>query len=398
MQARHEGEPLATRLSTTKTRQIADIARRHIDDGYVPGVVVLVAAADNVYAEAFGTLAFDGPPMQRDSLFRISSVTKPITAAGILALVNEDRLLLDSAVDDFLPELADRQVLRSVDGPIDDTVPADRPITTRDLLTFTFGFGFVVEMFLSKDPWPIVEATNALKLSTLGPPHPAEPPDPETWITGFGSLPLIAQPGERWLYNTGAQVLGVLAARVARAAFPDVLRERILGPLGMTDTAFWTNEADRFATAYVPTPAGLVVSDLPTGEWGYPPAFPDGAAGLISTADDLLAFARMLLRGGSPVMSSELARQMTTDQLTVEQKAFGGLLPNFFEGRSWAFGQSVLDDGSYGWDGGLGTSWLVDPRRDLVTIVLTQRMFESPEVPSIHREIQDTARAALDTG
>jgi CubicO group peptidase (beta-lactamase class C family) len=388
--------PLKRRLSVSGSRRIADIAQRHVDEEYVPGAVVLVAAGEEVYAEAFGKLAFDGAKAERDSLFRISSVTKPITAATILALASEGRLSLDGAVDDFLPELSDRQVLRSVDGPIDDTLPANRAITTRDLLTFTFGFGFVVEMFLSKDPWPIVEATNALKLSTLGPPHPQEPPDPETWITGFGSLPLLAQPGERWFYNTGAQVLGVLAARVAGTAFHEVLRQRVLEPLGMANTAFWTDQLDRFATAYIPTPAGLVVWDLPSGEWASPPAFPDGAAGLISTADDLLSFARTLLRGGAPVMSEELAMAMTTDQLTPEQKAFGGLLPNFFEGRSWAFGQSVLEDGSYGWDGGLGTSWLVDPATELVTIVLTQRMFESPETPSIHHEIQDAARAALE--
>ncbi|MGB9111273.1 MAG: serine hydrolase domain-containing protein [Acidimicrobiales bacterium] len=388
---------MPTRLSSAGTRRIADIAQRHVDEEYVPGLVVLVAAGDDVFAEAFGRLAFDGPKTERNSLFRIASVTKPITSAAVLALVSEGRLSLDAPVDDFLPELANRRVLRTVDGPIDETVPADRPITTRDLLTFTFGFGFFLEMFLSKDPWPIVEATTALKLSTLGPPHPEEPPDPETWIAGFGSLPLLAQPGERWFYNTGAQVLGVLAARVAAAPFPEVLRERVLEPLGMANTAFWTTEVDRFATAYVPTPSGLVVWDLPTGEWSRPPAFPDGAAGLVSTADDLHAFAEMLLRGGSPVMSLEYARGMTTDQLTAEQKAFGGLGPGFFDRRSWAFGQSVLDDGSYGWDGGLGTSWLVDPARELVMIVLTQRMFESSETPSIHREIQDAARGALET-
>ena len=386
------------RLSAAGTRRIAEIAQRYVDEEYVPGLVVLVGAGDDVFAEAFGTLAFDGPKAQRDSLFRISSVTKPITAAAILSLVSEGRLSLVAPVDDFLPELANRRVLRVVDGPIDDTMPAQRPITTRDLLTFTFGFGFFLEMFLSRERWPIVEATTALKLSTLGPPHPQEPPDPETWIGGFGSLPLLAQPGERWFYNTGAQVLGVLAARVAGATFPDVLRERVFEPLGMTNTAFWTDEYDRFATTYIPTPSGLVVSDLPTGEWGRPPAFPDGAAGLISTADDLLAFARMLLGGGAPMMSPELAQAMTTDQLSPEQKAFGGLLPNFFAERSWAFGQSVLNNGSYGWDGGLGTSWLVDPSRQLVTIVLTQRMFESPEMPSIHREIQDAAWAALKEG
>ena len=388
---------MPTRLSSAGTRHIADIAQRHVDEEYVPGLVVLVAAGDDVFAEAFGRLAFDGPKTERNSLFRIASVTKPITSAAVLALVSEGRLSLDAPVDDFLPELANRRVLRTVDGPIDETVPADRPITTRDLLTFTFGFGFFLEMFLSKDPWPIVEATTALKLSTLGPPHPEEPPDPETWIAGFGSLPLLAQPGERWFYNTGAQVLGVLAARVAAAPFPEVLRERVFEPLGMANTAFSTTEVDRFATAYVPTPSGLVVWDLPTGEWSRPPAFPDGAAGLVSTADDLHAFAEMLFRGGSPVMSLEYARgddDRPTDRRTKGIRRTG----------AWLFRQAFMGVRTVGARRrlvrlGRRPGHIVARRPgELVMIVLTQRMFESSETPSIHREIQEAKRAALEDG
>ena len=128
------------------------------------------------------------------------------------------------------------------------------------------------------------------------------PPDPDTWIAALGSLPLLAQPGERWMYNTGAQVLGVLAARAAGQPFNEVLATRIFEPLGMPDTGFWTADTRRFATAYQPTSDGLVVLDDPAGKWSRPPEFGDGAAGLVSTADDLLAFARMLLRGGAPVL------------------------------------------------------------------------------------------------
>jgi CubicO group peptidase (beta-lactamase class C family) len=174
-----------------------------------------------------------------------------------------------------------------------------------------------------------------------------------------------------------------------------VLATRIFQPLGMRDTGFWTADTQRLATAYQATPGGLVVLDEPSGKWSHPPEFGDGGAGLVSTADDLLAFAQMLLRGGAPVLPSDAVRAMTTDQLTAAQKAYGGLLPGFFDGRSWGFCQAVYDSGAFGWDGGLGTSWLEDPSRDLTIIVLTQRMFESPDPPQVHRDIQAAAYAAL---
>ncbi len=385
----------ATGLTAAARERLHAAAERHVGDDKVPGLVALAASGSDVHLEALGTLAIGGPPVARDSIFRIASTTKPITAAATLALVAEGLIGLDEPVDRLLPELAERRVLRRMDGPLDDTEPAARPITTRDLLTFTFGFGMVAEMFASPDPWPVVAAADELRLSTIGPPDPPVPPDPDTWIAALGRLPLLAQPGERWMYNTGAQVLGVLAARAARQPFGDVLRTRVFEPLGMRDTGFWAADTRRLATAYQPTPDGLVVVDGPDGKWSRPPAFPDGAAGLVSTADDLLAFARMLLRGGAPVLPPEAVRAMTTDQLTPAQKARGGLGPRFFDGRSWGFCQAVYDRGAYGWDGGLGTSWLVDPSRDLTVIVLTQRMFETPETPQVHRDIQAAAYAAL---
>jgi CubicO group peptidase (beta-lactamase class C family) len=367
----------------------------HVGDGRVPGLVALVASGEEAHAEVLGTLAVGGAPVARDSIFRIASTTKPITAAATLALVGEGLIGLDEPVDRLLPELAGRRVLRQMEGPLDDTVPAERAITVRDLLTFTFGFGMVGEMFASSQPWPVVAAAAELRLATIGPPDPLVPPDPDTWIAALGSLPLLAQPGERWMYNTGAQVLGVLAARAAGQPFSEVLATRIFEPLGMRGTGFWTADTHRLATAYQPGRGGLVVLDEPGGKWSRPPEFDDGAAGLVSTADDLLAFARMLLRGGTPILPPGAVRAMTSDQLTPAQKAQGGLLPGFFDGRSWGFCQAVYDSGAFGWDGGLGTTWLVDPSRDLTVIVLTQRMFESPEPPQVHRDIQAAAYAAL---
>jgi CubicO group peptidase (beta-lactamase class C family) len=180
-------------------------------------------------------------------------------------------------------------------------------------------------------------------------------------------------------------------------ALADVLRTRIFEPLGMRDTAFWAPDSRRLATAYMPTPSGLQVWDEPDGQWSRPPAFGDAAAGLVSTADDLLAFARMLIGGGAPVLSAAAVREMTSDQLTAEQKDRDAMA--FLDGRSWSFCQSVVTEGphagAYGWDGGLGVSWFVDPAHDLVVTVLTQRLFDGPSTPSVHRDLQAAAYSAL---
>jgi CubicO group peptidase (beta-lactamase class C family) len=370
-------------------------AEKHVGDTDIPGLVALVAVRDDVRVEALGSLSIGGPPVRRDSLFRIASTTKPITAAVTMVLVEEGLIGLDEPVDRLLPELGGARVLKRPDGPLDDTVPAERPITTRDLLTFTFGFGMASEMFSSPEPWPVVARSDELGLATLGAPDPAVQPDPDTWIAGLGSLPLLAQPGERWLYNTGASVLGVLVARASGEPFGDVLRTRLFEPLGMRDTAFWTSETDRLATGYVAKPDGLKSWDEPDGRWSRPPAFGDGAGGLVSTVDDLWAFARMLLAGGSPVLSAESVRAMSGDQLTDDQKARGGLGPNFFADKSWGFCQAVWDTGAFGWDGGFGTSWRVDPIHGLTVIVLTQRLWDTPDLPQVHRDIQAAVYAAL---
>ncbi len=367
-------------------------AEPHVGDVRVPGLVALVARGDDVWVEALGTLAIGGAPVERDSLFRIASTSKPITAAVTLAVIEEGLIGLDEPVDRLLPELADRRVLTRKNGPLDETVPARRAITTRDLLTFTFGFGMVNEMFGSGTVWPVVAATEELDLCTIGPGDPDRQPDPDAWIAGLGSLPLIAQPGERWLYNTGASVLGVLVARATGESFEDVLKSRLFEPLGMGSTAFWTPETDRLATAYRRAGSGdLVAWDEPDGAWSRPPAFADGACGIVSTVDDLLAFSRMLLAGGGSVLSEASVRAMCTDQLTDGQKSSGGLGQGFFDAKSWGFCQAVWECGAFGWDGGFGTSWRVDPARDLTVIVLTQRMFESSEPPPVHLDIHAAA-------
>jgi CubicO group peptidase (beta-lactamase class C family) len=384
-------------LSAAGLEHFGEVAARHVAPDKIPGLVALVARRDQVHVEALGSLAIGGAGVEADSLYRIASTTKVVTGVTAMSLVDEGLLGLDERIDKWLPELTERRVLARPDGPLSETVPATAPITVRQLMSFTFGFGMVLEMFMSPEPWPVVRAADELGLGTFGPPDPTAQPDADAWLANLGSLPLIAQPGERWMYNTGASVLGILVSRAAGAPLGDVMRERVLEPLGMRDTAFWTTETQRLATAYGLTPEGLAVWDAPDGKWSRPPAFCDGAAGLVSTVGDLLALGRMFLRAGEPVLSPAAAAEMTRDQLRPGQ--MDATTAAFLHGRSWGCCQSVVTDGprtgAFGWDGGLGTSFLVDPRRDLVVVVLTQRVWETATPPAVHDELQDAAYEAV---
>lgn len=381
--------------------RIDEIVEAAVEQGQAPGVVAAVAKGDETYVKAAGVMAVGGPPMRPDNLFRISSTTKPITAAVVLSLVEEGLLDLNGPVEELLPELADRRVLRRPDGPLADTVKAERPVTVRDLLTFTWGFGMQGAMFMSPDPWPIVTAVEERELASFGPPEPVTTPDPDTWMARLGELPLLAQPGERWLYSAGSQVLGVLAARAAGAPFEDVMRERVLAPLGMHDTAFHAKETKRLATAYENRDGQLTVSDPPDGQWSRPPRFPDGGGGLVSTAGDLLAFGRMLLRANpllknpvlnAPVLKTETVAEMTRDQLTAAQRANVWPGFSFLEDRGWGYGVSVTDWG-YTWEGGLGTAWSNVPAQHLTVVVLTQRAADETGMPAVCDEVLAAARA-----
>jgi CubicO group peptidase (beta-lactamase class C family) len=386
-------------LTAEGLERFSEIAAGLVATGEVPGVVAMAVRDGQMHTEALGSLSVGGPPVREDSIFRLGSMTKPLTAAATLALAAEGLLRLDEPVDRLLPELADRRVLRRMDGPLDDTVAAQRAITVRDLLTFTFGFGSTGEMLISPKRFPVVAAANALHLAAFGLPDPVGQPDPDTWIAGLSSLPLIAQPGEHWLYNTGAAVLGVLLARAAGQPLPEVLRTRIFEPLGMRDTGFWAGQPGRLATAYHRVgKAGLAVFDRQGRDWSKRPAFCDGAGGLVSTARDLLAFSRMLLCGGAPVLAAEAVAEMTQDQLTPEQKARVGLGKGFFDRRGWGYCMSVVtagaDAGACGLAGGFGTSWLVIPAVNLTVIVLTQRTFDAARLPQFHLDLQAAARSA----
>ena len=377
----------------TDGERLEEIVETAVARGDAPGVVAAVGRGDEGYVTAAGVMAAGGPPMRSDTLFRIASITKPVTAAVVLSLAEDGLLGLDEPVDRLLPELADRRVLRRPDGPLTDTIRAERAVTTRDLLTFTWGFGMQGAMFMAPEPWPIVSAVAERELSSFGRPNPDTTPEPDTFMARLGELPLLAQPGERWLYSAGSQVLGVLAARAAGAPFEDVMRERVLAPLGMDDTAFYANATSRLATAYERRDGKLTVSDPPDGQWSRPPRFPDGAAGLVSTAEDLLRFGRMLLLpGGNPVLTAGTVAEMTRDQLTPAQRARVWPGFSFLGDRGWGYGVSVTEWG-YSWEGGSGTAWANVPDQDLTVVVLTQRAVDETGLPAVCEQVR-TARSS----
>jgi CubicO group peptidase (beta-lactamase class C family) len=391
----------------TRHPRLRSLLQPYVERDEIPGLVAIVHRRGETLLEPIGTLAMDHEvPVRRDTIFRISSMTKPITAAATMLLLENGELRLDDPVDRWLPELADRRVLKHLDGPIEETVPVVRPITVRDLLSFRMGFGIPMVM---PGTYPIQRAADDLRLGQ-GPPTPSVPRPPDEWMTALGTLPLMYQPGERWMYSTGADVLGVLIARVSGRPFESFLREHLFGPLGMVDTGFSVpaSKVDRFATLYAPDAATgtLVVRDPARGgEWNRPPHFPSGAAGLVSTADDYLAFAKMLLAGGrhdgTLVLAPASVEAMTTDQLTPAQKALSEAPGDFFATHGWGYGVAVNtggDDpaqpvGSYGWNGGLGTIWGNDPRGEVVAILLTQRMWDSPIPPPVAFDFLKWARA-----
>jgi CubicO group peptidase (beta-lactamase class C family) len=394
-------------LSQARLDRMREVMAWAVERGDVPGLVALVHRRGETHVAAFGTMVAGGDtPMRRDTIFRIASMTKAITAAAAMILVEECRLRLDDPVDELLPELADRRVLRRIDAPLDDTVPAERSITMRDVLTFRLGIGAVMA---PPGSYPIQRAMDEAGIDR-GPDGPACGPD--EWIKRLGALPLVHQPGAAWMYHTGADVLGVLIARAAGRPFEEFLRERIFEPLGMKDTGFHlpAEKLDRMPVSYATDPqTGALVrrADPRDGVWDRPPAFPSGGGGpsLLSTADDYLAFCRMMLNkgryDGGRILSRPAVELMTTDHLTPAQKAGNEV---FFGSGGWGFGVAVdsrRDDlatrpGRFGWNGGLGTSAYTDPAEDMVGVLLTQRAMTSPQSPRVFQDFWTSAYAAIE--
>ncbi|MBB5083184.1 serine hydrolase domain-containing protein [Nonomuraea endophytica] len=393
-------------LSEAGLSRLGRVLTGPVESGHVPGLVALISRGLDTHVEVLGSMRAGGDaPMRRDAIFRMASLSKPVTAAAVMILVEECRLRLDDPVDEWLPELAERRVLKSIDASLEDTVPALRPITVRDLLTFTFGFGAVLA---APDTYPIQVAMRELGLDTTAPPF-----GPDEWIRRLGELPLMYQPGELWQYHVGSDVLGVLVSRVAGQSFGAFLRERLLDPLGMRDTGFSVpaDRLHRLPTSYAHDPHSgeLVVWDeAADGKYSRPPVFEAGGDGLVSTVDDYHAFYRMLLNkgvhGGERVLSRALVELMTMDHLTQGQKAEKDVFGDHF-GRHGGFGfgmavrthrRDLASVGQFGWDGGLGTTAYADPARDLVGILLTQTAMDTPVTPNLHRDFWTTVYQAID--
>lgn len=389
--------------STRGLHRLDDLVARHVAPDGVPGAAWLVARHGELHVGTAGTI--DGTaPVRRDSIFRIASMTKPVTAAAVLALAEDGLLRLDDSLDRWLPEIADRRVMADPNGSLDDTVAAVRQPTVHDALTFRLGWGMDFANFGAQ---PLLAAMATALGLDIGPPRPSAAPPPDVFAEVLGRFPLEHQPGTRWLYNTGSDVLGIVVERAAGKRFGDVLAERVFEPLGMSDTAFHvpTTSRARFGPSYLPTawaPEPGAMFDPTDGEWATRPTFESGAGGLVSTLDDYFAFAQALLDGGGPILSRSSVAAMTTDQLyAVDGSAQGGPDPTGAVG--WGFGVGVVrrrthiaeSPGTYSWTGGMGTSWANDPAERLVGVLLTNQIFDGPWLPPIHQDFWTSIYTAL---
>jgi len=245
--------------------ELSDILGRHVRSGALPGAVGLVVRGDRAEVAAVGSASVGGAPMTRESIFRIASITKPITAASLMMLVDDGRIALDDPVDEWLPELAKPSVVRTPASEVGDVVPAARPITVFDLLTSRAGYGFASDFTL-----PAVQRLFSVQKDGR---EVQSFPAPDVWMAELAKIPLLYQPGEGWLYDTCSTLQGVLIARISGQSLPEFMAERVFGPLGMTDSAFEVpaGKRDRFTSSYRTGPDGGL--ELAKDYWV---SFPDG--------------------------------------------------------------------------------------------------------------------------
>lgn len=396
-------------LSKARLERMHHVLSGYVDRNEMPGLVALVSHHDDVHVETLGTKSIGDPaPMKRDTIFRIASITKPIAAVAAMILVQDCKLRLDESIEPWLPELANRRVLTSIASELDDTVPALRPITVRDLLTYRMGFGSVMAM---PGTYPIQKLIREYRIGGDGPMLPSQAPATDDWLQKLGSLPLMAQPGERWLYQVSGDVLGVLIARVSGQSLGTFMRERIFDPLAMKDTGFHvpSDKIDRLPGFYFlnrRTNTLDVFDDVANSAWRHEPPFESGGGGLVSTIDDYFAFSRMMLnqgrRGREQILSRATVALMTSDHLTPEQRV--GAEVFFGTHSSWGFGMAVdirrneifHTPGRFGWTGGFGTSAYTDPAERMIGILFTQRMMDSPEPPKIFTDFWTLAYGAME--
>jgi CubicO group peptidase (beta-lactamase class C family) len=369
-------------LSAEGLAQIPAALQAVVDAGDLSGFVTLVWRKGEVaQVNALGLRDIEGgKPMTRDTLFRIASMTKPVTSIAAMMLVEEGKLKLEDPVTTWIPELSNQRVLKDAQGPLDATYPAPRDITVEDLMTHRAGLAYGFTSI-----GPIAHAYE----DALGSPL-VNPLRPDAWLKALGALPLSYPPGERFHYSHATDVLGFLVARIEGKPIGEVLRERIFAPLGMEDTFFWCppEKRDRLARLYKAPPEGGPLEDVSLPLTDAPPAFEGGGGGLISTADDYLKFARMMLGKGEAdgvrLVKPETVELMTQNRLTDAQREIPFMGIPFWGGQGFGLGVSVITDpakqewmgagskGAFGWPGAFGTWWQADPAEDMVLIYLIQ--------------------------
>ena len=374
------------RLTAMPTTPLADALARHVGPDDVPGLVAVVGRGDDLDVTVLGDQTVGGPPMREDSLHRIASIGKPITAAAALALVADGVVALTDPVDDLLPELAAPRVVRTLTSPLDDTVAADRPITVEDLLRSTNGHGFPSD-------FSAPAAVALMERLLQGPPQPQRVAPPDEWMATLGAIPLLHQPGDGFTYNAAFDILGVLIARASGRSFPEYLTARILRPLGMDETRWWVDEPDldRLATLYMRGPDGTLVPNTALGEEvTRPPLLHAGGGGLVSTVGDYHRFTQMLLRGGEldgvRLLGPRTVAYMTRNHLPggADMETMGRPIfaESSYRGVGFGLGFSVVDDaaagklvtsaGEYAWGGMASTAFYVDPVEEVTAMFFTQ--------------------------
>lgn len=368
-----------TGFDPERLARIDQVFEAYVDEGRLPGAVILVARKGEIaYLKAFGQADRENNiPMTESSVFRIASQTKAITSTGIMILQEEGKLLITDPVGKYIPEFAETRVAMAQDDGTFEVVPADRPITIRDLLTHTAGIGYGGGPAAAEweeagiQGWYFADR---------------EEPVLET-VRKMGALPFDAQPGERFVYGYNTDILGALIEVVSGQPLNVFLRERILDPLGMNDTHFYLpeNKRDRFTVVYSVTENGLERAPEPGGMVGQgmytdgPRTSFSGGAGYLSTATDYWKFLQMMLNGGeyngNRILSRKTVELMTTDHL-------GDITFPWTPGMGFGLGFEVVKDvgdrgvpgsvGEYGWGGAYHSDYWVDPQEELIVVYFTQ--------------------------
>ena len=365
-----------------------------VDKGTMAGAATLIYRSGQAQTTCVGWRDVHAKlPIERDTLFRIASLSKPITSTAALMLLQEGKFALDDPITRWAPEFSKMRVLRSLSGPLDETDPAKRPITFDDLLTHQSGLTYG-----SFHRGPISKAYD----ESLGGDIDSKVA-PDDWIARLATLPLIDQPGALFHYGHSTDLLGLLIARMEDMPLGDVLQRRIFGPLGMRDTSFIVprEKRDRCARDYgfddngrliecSTGPAGSFMAERPDGM-----AFVSGGQGLWSTVGDYLAFARMFLGGGAvdgvQLLRPETFQLMVSNRLTEHQrtnsKTMGMTI--FAAGHGFGLGVAMVLEpekagarpcgggkGAVGWPGAFGSWWRADPSNNSVLIFLAHNMVE----------------------